>query len=69
MNDLADDAHQAEESHRESSLNLARKQKEVKFTGFCLNCNNKLIEGRFCPGGECREDYELNLRIGKIKGK
>lgn len=69
MNDIADDAYQAEENHRESALNLARKQKEIKFTGFCMNCNNQLTEGRFCPGGECREDFELAQRIGRIKGK
>lgn len=31
----------------------------LQYTGECLNCGEPLDRPhRFCPGGECRDDYE-----------
>lgn len=38
------------------------------FTGFCLYCNSKVFNDKFCSP-ECEEDFELANKIGLIRGK
>lgn len=62
-------ASKQEMDHRKYSVAKARaKNQPLKFTGFCLSCNERLEIGRFCFGGECKEDYEREQRIAKIMG-
>ena len=64
------DIYDREEKHRELSIAQARaKNQPLKYTGFCLLCNERLEIGRFCVGGECKEDYEREQRIFKIMGR
>jgi hypothetical protein len=65
--DIYDEATEAEERHRDIALNKVRSQKPAKFSGRCLSCNAE-TEARFCPGTECRDDFELQQKIAKIKG-
>jgi hypothetical protein len=63
-------ASKLEMDHRELSVAHQRAQNQpLKFTGFCLSCNERLEIGRFCFGGECKEDYEREQRIAKIMGR
>lgn len=69
MSDIFDDASDLEEKHRELSIKAARsKNQPIKFTGRCLSCNAEIEAGRFCPGGECKEQFELEQKIAHIKG-
>lgn len=70
MADEFDRASDREMADRELSIAQARaKNQPLKFTGFCLSCNERLEIGRFCFGGECKEDYEREQRIAKIIGR
>lgn len=70
MSTLDDQASDREMADRELSIAQARaKNQPIKFTGFCLSCNDRLKAGRFCPGGECKEDWEREQRMAKIAGK
>ena len=70
MSDDFDRASDREMADRELSIAHARaKNQPIKWTGFCLSCNERLEIGRFCFGGECKEDYELDQRMRQITGK
>ena len=70
MADDFDRASDREMLDRELSIAQARaKNQPIKWTGFCLNCNERLEIGRFCIGGECKEDYEREQRIRGIMGR
>ena len=70
MSDIFDDASDLEEKHRELAIFAARAQNApIKISGFCLSCNDRLQIGRFCPGGECKEDYEREQKMAKIAGR
>ncbi len=70
MTDIYDQATEREEQHRELSIKQARALNQpIKYTGFCLSCNERLEIGRFCSGGECKEDWEREQRMAKIAGK
>lgn len=61
MSDPADEAAKYEEAFTQSSIEIAKKDngKRLAFTGFCHNCLDPVDEPhRFCPGGECLEDWE-----------
>jgi len=69
MTDIFDQASDIEEQHRELSIRAARfKNQPIKFTGRCLYCNEEVSNGRFCYGGDCKEDWEFEQKISKIKG-
>lgn len=61
--DEFDRATAIEEAEREACVARARNQPAMPPTGFCHNCEEPL-EGDllFCPGGECRDDYEKRMR-------
>ena len=69
MSDIFDDASDLEEHHRSVAIAKARLQKkELKITGFCLTCNERLEDSkRFCDAW-CRDEYQRYERIAKIKG-
>jgi len=70
MSDDFDRASDREIADRELSIAQARaKNQPIKFTGFCLSCNERLEIGRFCSGGECKEDWEREQRMAGIAGK
>lgn len=69
MTDLFDLASDRELADRELLISLARaKNKVIKFTGKCLYCNEEINAGRFCPGGECKEDHEREQKMKEISG-
>ena len=70
MSDIFDDASDLEQKHRELAIKSARaKNRPMAFTGRCLSCNAEIEKaGRFCPGGECKEQYELEQKMAHIKG-
>src|SRR5690554_3445944 len=54
-----DYVNQAAEHFRDAALAEAkRRNQKYYYTGLCWNCSDALSEGSFCPGGECRDDYE-----------
>jgi len=54
-----DYGNQAAELFRDAALAEAkRRNQKYYYTGLCWNCSDALSEGSFCPGGECRDDYE-----------
>ena len=65
--DSFDHASDMEEFHRQNSIKAIRETKPVKFSGFCLSCNQRIDQGRFCSM-ECNEDYELEQNLKAIKG-
>lgn len=66
--DVFDDATEQEERHRDLSIRAARaKNQPLKFSGFCLYCNEQIVQGRFCSA-ECREDQEMADKCNRIKG-
>lgn len=70
MSDDFERASDREMAERELNIAHARaKNQPIKFSGRCLSCNAEIEVGRFCPGGECREDYEQELRIRRICGR
>lgn len=59
MANEGDLGHKAEELFRKAALAEAkRRNQKYYFTGLCWNCSDAISEGSFCPGGECRYDYE-----------
>ena len=59
MADFADDAAEITENYLQVALQNAREQpRSHPFTGICRNCDHPVSEGAFCPGGECRDDYQ-----------
>lgn len=69
MSTLDDRASDEEERHREFSIMSERaKNRKIAFTGACLFCGDDIKAGRFCPGGECKEDHEREQKMKKISG-
>ena len=48
---------------------LAHRKPTLPFCGACYNCGEKITTGAFCPGGECKEDYEVREKARQIGGK
>lgn len=68
MSDDFDRASDLEAFQREIAIAKERMKRKTPFTGFCLCCNEKIMEGRFCSI-DCREDYELEQKIKRISGR
>ena len=62
MADFADDAAEITENYLQVALQNARQH---PFTGICRNCDHPVSEGAFCPGGECRDDYQRRTIQGR----
>ena len=61
MTTIDDKASEAEERHRQASLEY-RSPESLEHTGYCHYCNEKLVykEGLFCldsPDMSCRDEY------------
>lgn len=69
MSDIADDA----DRHVDFFLQEAfakRKVATLAPTGFCHYCVTAVDVGAlFCPGEDCRNDYDLEQKLRKIAGK
>ena len=64
MANEGDHGHKAEEFFREAALAEARRRSQkYYYTGLCWNCSAAISEGSFCPGGECRDDFEKRERF------
>lgn len=58
-----DRASDREMADRELSIAQARaKNQPIKFTGFCIYCNERIERGRYCSA-ECKEDGESEAAI------
>jgi len=68
--DIFDEATLREEFHREISLRNARAGAQVlASTGRCLWCDEPLDTLRpFCDA-DCRDDYERDQKLQRIKGR
>ena len=65
MADEADIANDMAEAEREAAVSAIR-AKRYHHKGSCWNCSEPILEGAFCPGGECQWDYErieMNRRV------
>lgn len=63
MTDIFDQATEKEERDRDLAIQAARaKNQPIKFTGFCIYCNERIECGRYCSA-ECREDGEMEATI------
>ncbi len=60
--DILDDAADYEQHMIDVAL-ANRKLPKFTFTGKCENCGEIITRGSFCPGGECREDYDRRERL------
>lgn len=58
--DFADEAQQINEDFLEMSLKN-RPRSNPPFSGFCLHCEEPVIQRRYCDR-ECREHHEFTLR-------
>jgi hypothetical protein len=58
-----DAADQAQDITEESIANALKKRKisPMPFSGFCLFCQDPVIERRYCDS-HCREDHEKQMR-------
>lgn len=60
--DLADKAQELIESRLQDALALTKRETlTVPFSGFCLSCNEPVVERRFCDS-DCREQHELSVK-------
>ena len=67
MTTLDDQASDQEEKHRKYSIAEVRARNQpIKYRGRCLFCNAQVELERWCPGGECKEDWEQEQRIRQI---
>lgn len=60
--DPLDRASDLTESERAASIASIISQPKLPETGRCLWCSEPIQIGRFCHGGECRDDYDKNKR-------
>lgn len=68
--DEFDRATEIEEAEREACVARAMNKPGMQPTGCCRNCGAKLEnDWLFCPGGECRDDFEKQQRMKRIRGK
>lgn len=57
-----DQAQQLAEAERDAGVEAARNAPVLAPRRFCYNCGDRIKRGCFCPGGECRDDYEKRMR-------
>ena len=73
MSTLDDMASDAEMRDRALCEKVAREQsKPIKYNGRCLNveCNTLLPNGlRYCPGEDCKEQFEFQQKMRRIMGR
>lgn len=70
--DPLDQATANEEAFTQASIEAARKgkSKRLAFIGRCHNCDDPVDDPhRFCPGGECLEDWEKRQAARKRNGQ
>lgn len=70
--DPLDQATANEEAFTQASIEAARKGegKRLAFIGRCHNCHDPVEEPhRFCPGGDCLEDWEKREAARKRNGQ
>jgi len=60
MADIADNANRISDLYLKTSLQNAQ-AKPQPFSGFCLSCDEPVVERRYC-NRECRDDHERSLR-------
>ena len=60
MADFADEAQQINEDFLEMSLR-SRSTKSTPFSGFCLHCEEPVVQRRYCDS-TCREAHEHQQR-------
>ena len=58
--DFADEAQAVAEKHLEEVLR-SRKILTLPFSGFCISCNEPLVERRYCDAF-CRDNHEAQLK-------
>ena len=67
--DIFEEASELEDKHRNLAIKAQRAMnKKMPFTGFCLFCGEPIKIGRFCSGGECKEDHEREQKMKRISG-
>lgn len=60
MADIADNANKISDIYLKSALqNIS--QKPQPFSGFCLSCDEPVVERRYCDK-DCRDDHEKSLK-------
>lgn len=62
MTDFIDQTLEREQHILEQRIAAARRVTLPPVTGRCFNCDEPIDAGRFCPGGECQEDWEKRER-------
>lgn len=69
--DVDDHATAIEEAEREACVAAQLAKPGLKATGFCLDpgCKALLPEGQFFCGEECRDFFEKEQRMKRIRGK
>ena len=63
-----DDVDRTQERMERDALLMgqAKRAPSLVPTGTCYNCDEPVEEGRlFCPGPECRDDYDYRKRLEK----
>jgi hypothetical protein len=63
MTDFIDDTTEIEDRILQQRIEAARRSALPPVTGRCFNCDEPIDAGRFCPGGECQEDWERRQRL------
>lgn len=58
MTDFIDNTTEIEDRLLNLRIGAARRNTLPPVTGRCFNCDEPVDAGRFCPGGECQEDWE-----------
>lgn len=68
---MADDIDRAQvEEQRFLAVALLNMRAEaLPFTGQCYYCGETIDRGPFCPGSECRDDYDREQKLRRISGK
>ena len=62
--DIADNSDTHIEASLSESIAEVRRRPTMKPIGQCYNCGSELHSDQlFCPGGECREDYEMRVKM------
>lgn len=71
--DISDQASDRELFDTELAVKYQREQnKPIKYNGRCLNieCNTLLPNGlRYCPGEDCKEQFEFQQKMLGIMGR
>ncbi|MFA1238668.1 hypothetical protein ACLPHD_06605 [Serratia odorifera] len=67
MADIIDAAQELEELSIRAALSN-RPRPDMKFTGTCYWCGEKVAVGNFCKGDSCAEDYDRRMKANKQRG-